>query len=76
MEFRADLMDAHLYAFKRFEALSITQSILYFVLLLCSHLSLVRNRSALQQVLTEKPNFHSIKQDVLSYLVRSQLVGL
>lgn len=46
MEFRADLMDAHLYAFKR---------------------------SALQQVLTEKPNFHSIKQDVLSYLVRSQL---
>ncbi|KAJ7960497.1 translation initiation factor eIF-2B subunit gamma [Quillaja saponaria] len=46
MEIRADLMDAHLYAFKR---------------------------SALQEVLDQKDTFHSLKQDVLPYLVRSQL---
>uniref|UniRef100_A0A5B7AAY6 Translation initiation factor eIF2B subunit gamma n=1 Tax=Davidia involucrata TaxID=16924 RepID=A0A5B7AAY6_DAVIN len=46
MEIRADLMDAHLYAF---------------------------NRSALQAVLDQKETFQSLKQDVLPYLVRSQL---
>lgn len=46
MEIRADLMDAHLYAFKR---------------------------SVLQEVLDRKESFQSIKQDVLPYLVRSQL---
>lgn len=46
MKIRADLMDAHLYAFKR---------------------------SVLQEVLTQKPTFRSLKQDVLPYLVRSQL---
>ncbi|XP_028759585.1 translation initiation factor eIF-2B subunit gamma [Neltuma alba] len=46
MEIRADLMDAHLYAFKR---------------------------SVLLEVLDQKAKFHSLKQDVLPYLVRSQL---
>nr|GEX44214.1 translation initiation factor eIF-2B subunit gamma [Tanacetum cinerariifolium]GEX55083.1 translation initiation factor eIF-2B subunit gamma [Tanacetum cinerariifolium] len=46
MEIRADLMDAHLYAFKR---------------------------SVLQEVLDSKQTFRSLKQDVLPYLVRSQL---
>ncbi|XP_047179159.1 translation initiation factor eIF-2B subunit gamma isoform X3 [Vigna umbellata] len=47
IEIRADLMDAHLYAFKR---------------------------SVLQEVLDQKSAFHSLKHDVLPYLVRSQLV--
>ncbi|GAB4849495.1 hypothetical protein Ancab_004289 [Ancistrocladus abbreviatus] len=46
MEIRADLMDAHLYAFKR---------------------------SVLLEVLDQKENFQSLKEDVLPYLVRSQL---
>ncbi|XP_062082344.1 uncharacterized protein LOC133788763 [Humulus lupulus] len=46
MEIQSDLMDAHLYAFKR---------------------------SVLQEVLDQKEAFHSLKQDVLPYLVRSQL---
>ncbi|KAF2291806.1 hypothetical protein GH714_035683 [Hevea brasiliensis] len=46
MEIRTDLMDAHMYAFKR---------------------------SVLQKILEEKDNFQSLKQDVLPYLVRSQL---
>ncbi|PNT56917.1 hypothetical protein POPTR_001G271800v4 [Populus trichocarpa] len=46
MEIRADLMDAHMYAFKR---------------------------SVLQEVLDEKDEFQSLKEDVLPYLVRSQL---
>ncbi|KAL1323289.1 uncharacterized protein LOC107482266 [Arachis duranensis] len=46
IEIRADLMDAHLYAFKR---------------------------SILQEVLDQKGTFHSLKHDVLPYLVRSQL---
>ncbi|XP_048232220.1 translation initiation factor eIF-2B subunit gamma isoform X3 [Ricinus communis] len=46
MEIRSDLMDAHMYAFKR---------------------------SVLQEVLNEKDRFQSLKQDVLPYLVRSQL---
>ncbi|KAE9462313.1 hypothetical protein C3L33_05767, partial [Rhododendron williamsianum] len=46
MEIRADLMDAHLYAFKR---------------------------SVLQEILDQKENFHSLRQDVLPFLVRSQL---
>ncbi|GAV62152.1 Hexapep domain-containing protein/NTP_transferase domain-containing protein [Cephalotus follicularis] len=46
MEIRSDLMDAHMYAFKR---------------------------SVLQQVLDRKDMFLSLKQDVLPYLVRSQL---
>ncbi|KAF6149391.1 hypothetical protein GIB67_016929 [Kingdonia uniflora] len=46
MEIRADLMDAHLYAFKR---------------------------SALQEVLDRKETIQSIKQDLLPYLVRTQL---
>lgn len=46
MEIRADLMDAHLYAFKR---------------------------SVLQEVLDRKDTFQSLRQDVLPYLVRSQL---
>ncbi|KAK7400118.1 hypothetical protein VNO78_11318 [Psophocarpus tetragonolobus] len=46
IEIRADLMDAHLYAFKR---------------------------SVLQEVLDRKSAFHSLKHDVLPYLVRSQL---
>ncbi|XP_022756142.1 translation initiation factor eIF-2B subunit gamma-like [Durio zibethinus] len=46
MEIRSDLMDAHMYAFKR---------------------------SVLQEVLDQKDTFQSLKQDVLPYLVRSQL---
>nr|GMC99525.1 translation initiation factor eIF-2B subunit gamma [Ipomoea batatas]GMD01257.1 translation initiation factor eIF-2B subunit gamma [Ipomoea batatas] len=46
MDIRPDLMDAHMYAFKR---------------------------TALQEVLTLKPSFLSLKCDVLPYLVRSQL---
>ncbi|KAJ1431773.1 Nucleotidyl transferase domain [Sesbania bispinosa] len=46
IEIRADLMDAHLYAFKR---------------------------SVLLEVLDQKGAFHSLKHDVLPYLVRSQL---
>ncbi|CAL1403530.1 unnamed protein product [Linum trigynum] len=46
MDIQADLMDAHLYAFKR---------------------------AVLQEVLEQKPNFHSLRQDVLPYLVRTQL---
>lgn len=46
MEIRADLMDAHLYAFKR---------------------------SVLQEILDQKETFQSLRQDVLPYLVRSQL---
>ncbi|GMN47125.1 hypothetical protein TIFTF001_016314 [Ficus carica] len=46
MEIRADLMDAHLYAFKR---------------------------SVLLEVLDQKETFHSLRRDVLPYLVRSQL---
>ncbi|KAI3746448.1 hypothetical protein L6452_08882 [Arctium lappa] len=46
MEIRADLMDAHLYAFKR---------------------------SVLQEVLNQKQTFRSLKQDVLPYLVKTQL---
>ncbi|XP_058107378.1 uncharacterized protein LOC131250961 isoform X5 [Magnolia sinica] len=48
MEIRSDLMDAHLYAFKR---------------------------AVLQEVLDQHGTFHSIRQDVVPYLVRSQLVG-
>ncbi|ONI14218.1 hypothetical protein PRUPE_4G269500 [Prunus persica] len=47
MEIRSDLMDAHLYAFKR---------------------------SVLHEVLDQKDTFQSLKQDVLPYLVRCQLV--
>ncbi|KDP34561.1 hypothetical protein JCGZ_11111 [Jatropha curcas] len=46
MEIQSDLMDAHMYAFKR---------------------------SILQEVLHEKDKFQSLQQDVLPYLVRSQL---
>ncbi|WRX33104.1 Hexapeptide repeat - like 10 [Theobroma cacao] len=46
MEIRSDLMDAHMYAFKR---------------------------SVLQEVLDRKDTLQSLKQDVLPYLVRSQL---
>ncbi|KAJ4724518.1 translation initiation factor eIF-2B subunit gamma [Melia azedarach] len=46
MDIRSDLMDAHMYAFKR---------------------------SVLQEVLDQKDKFHSLKQDVLPYLVRSQM---
>ncbi|CAA7044758.1 unnamed protein product [Microthlaspi erraticum] len=46
MELRSDLMDSHIYAFKR---------------------------SVLQEVLDQKPAFRSLKQDVLPYLVRTQL---
>ncbi|KAK8476700.1 hypothetical protein V6N13_056171 [Hibiscus sabdariffa] len=46
MEIRSDLMDAHMYAFKR---------------------------SVLQEVLDLKDTFQSLKEDVLPYLVRSQL---
>ncbi|KAK2641023.1 hypothetical protein Ddye_022786 [Dipteronia dyeriana] len=46
MEVRGDLMDAHMYAFKR---------------------------SVLQEVLDQKDTFQSLRQDVLPYLVRSQL---
>ncbi|KAK8683250.1 hypothetical protein V6N13_039315 [Hibiscus sabdariffa] len=46
MEIRSDLMDAHMYAFKR---------------------------SVLQEVLDHKDTFQSLKQDVVPYLVRSQL---
>uniref|UniRef100_A0A7N1A3J5 Translation initiation factor eIF2B subunit gamma n=1 Tax=Kalanchoe fedtschenkoi TaxID=63787 RepID=A0A7N1A3J5_KALFE len=48
MEIRSDLMDAHLYAFKR---------------------------SALQEVLDQKEKFQSLQQDVVPYLVRSQLAS-
>ncbi|KAM5577923.1 hypothetical protein ABKV19_008314 [Rosa sericea] len=48
MEIRSDLMDAHLYAFKR---------------------------SVLQEVLNQKDKFQSLKQDVLPYLVRTQLAS-
>ncbi|GAB2277972.1 hypothetical protein Dimus_012671 [Dionaea muscipula] len=46
VDIRADLMDAHLYAFKR---------------------------SVLLEVLDQKGNFQSLQQDVLPYLVRTQL---
>ncbi|CAA0403667.1 putative nucleotidyl transferase domain, nucleotide-diphospho-sugar transferase [Arabidopsis thaliana] len=46
MEIRSDLMDSHIYAFKR---------------------------AVLQEVLDQKPAFRSLKQDVLPYLVRTQL---
>ncbi|XP_033138809.1 translation initiation factor eIF-2B subunit gamma-like [Brassica rapa] len=46
MEIRSDLMDSHIYAFKR---------------------------SVLQEVLEQKPTFRCLKQDVLPYLVRTQL---
>ncbi|KAK8336530.1 hypothetical protein V6Z11_A09G130000 [Gossypium hirsutum] len=46
MEIRSDLMDAHMYAFKR---------------------------SVLQEVLDRKDTFQSLKQDVVPYLVQSQL---
>ncbi|XP_051134330.1 uncharacterized protein LOC127253674 [Andrographis paniculata] len=46
MEIRADLMDAHMYAF---------------------------NRSVLQDVLTRKEKFRSLRLDVLPFLVKSQL---
>ncbi|XP_031493619.1 uncharacterized protein LOC116259820 [Nymphaea colorata] len=46
LELRSDLMDAHLYTFKRV---------------------------VLQEVLDQNPTFHSIKQDVLPYLVKTQL---
>ncbi|XP_050203383.1 uncharacterized protein LOC126653521 [Mercurialis annua] len=46
MEIRSDLVDTHMYAFKR---------------------------SVLQEVLNEKDKFQCLKQDVLPYLVRSQL---
>ncbi|KAJ8646337.1 hypothetical protein MRB53_008085 [Persea americana] len=46
MEIRSDLMDAHLYAFKR---------------------------SVLQEVLDQQTSFCSLKQDVIPYLVRSQM---
>ncbi|CAN6483855.1 unnamed protein product [Victoria cruziana] len=46
MELRSDLVDAHLYIFKR---------------------------GALQEVLDQNSTFHSIKRDVLPYLVKTQL---
>ncbi|XP_074583340.1 uncharacterized protein LOC141839491 [Curcuma longa] len=46
MEIRADLMDAHLYAFKR---------------------------TVLQDILDQKDKFQSIRQDILPYLIRTQL---
>ncbi|KAH0907064.1 hypothetical protein HID58_038891 [Brassica napus] len=46
MEIRSDLVDSHIYAFKR---------------------------SVLQEVLEQKPTFRCLKQDVLPYLVRTQL---
>lgn len=46
MEIRADLMDAHMYAFKR---------------------------TILQEILDLKNSFHSIRHDVLPYLVKTQL---
>ncbi|GFP94248.1 translation initiation factor eif-2b subunit gamma [Phtheirospermum japonicum] len=46
LEIRTDLMDAHMYAFKR---------------------------SVLQDVLNQKETFHSLRRDVVPYLVRSQL---
>lgn len=36
---------------------------------------LISFRSILQEILEEKDKFQSLKQDVLPYLVRSQLVG-
>ncbi|XP_068662946.1 uncharacterized protein [Aristolochia californica] len=48
MEIRSDLMDAHLYAFKR---------------------------TVLLDILDQHPAFHSIKQDVVPYLVKSQLLS-
>ncbi|KAL0751173.1 hypothetical protein Bca101_033176 [Brassica carinata] len=48
MEIRSDLMDSHIYAFKR---------------------------SVLQEVLEQKPTCRCLKQDVLPYLVRTQLVS-
>ncbi|WOL15870.1 hypothetical protein Cni_G24651 [Canna indica] len=46
MEIRADLMDAHMYAFKR---------------------------TVLQDILEQKDKFHSIRQDILPYLIRTQM---
>ncbi|EPS58272.1 hypothetical protein M569_16543, partial [Genlisea aurea] len=48
MEIRSDLMDAHMYAFKR---------------------------SVLLDVLRQKEHFHSLRRDVLPYLVQTQLVS-
>lgn len=41
----------------------------------CSNFNLNPIRTALQEVLTLKPSFLSLKCDVLPYLVRSQLVS-
>jgi len=71
-------MDAHLYAFKRYIHFLFNFIPCSFVL---THSFLYPEtnfscRSALQEVLDQKSAFHSLKHDVLPYLVRSQLVSL
>lgn len=80
MEIRSDLMDAHMYAFKRFEFLLYASSKL--LLLQCrlsfSNVALSMGyyvRSALQDVLNQKEKFRSLRRDVLPYLVLTQLVS-
>ena len=77
MEIRADLMDAHMYAFKRLVFLQLVIFSLFFhVRCSLSSPSLsISFRSVLQEVLDEKDEFQSLQEDVLPYLVRSQLVS-
>lgn len=81
MEIRSDLMDAHMYAFKRFEVLLYASSKLscsLIVYCLFSNVTLSLGyyiRSALQDVLTQKEKFRSLRRDILPYLVLTQLVS-
>lgn len=74
MEIRADLMDAHLYAFKRYCHLFLNHNIFLNCVEIWEFTSFYF-RSVLLEVLEQKTTFTSLKQDVLPYLVRSQLVS-
>lgn len=80
MDIRADLMDAHMYAFNRSASLLFCLQLIFqntFLFALLSYFPLcISLRAVLQEVLDQKDKFQSLKQDVLPYLVRSQLVSL
>lgn len=75
MEIRSDLMDSHVYAFKRLAVSAISCIQINFIRQDSICYYLVSYRSVLQEVLDQKPTFRSLKQDVLPYLVRRQLVS-
>jgi translation initiation factor eIF-2B subunit gamma len=80
MEIRSDLMDAHLYAFKRLVHIVLTFFDGLFDRSLHSAIdhSIITAgcRTILQDVLEQKESYCSIRLEVLPYLVRSQLVCL